>query len=89
MQANDLQIGDTWTDPGHRGKGLAASSIQEIVARCARPGRAFWYLVDDANSASIKAVERAGFSLAGEGRIQKRFGLGILGEYVMDEANPR
>lgn len=86
MADQDLQIGDTWTHEGHRGRGLATHAIREIVARCARPGRRFWYLVEASNAASIRVIEKAGFTLVGEGRRIARFGIRLLGAYVMDAA---
>jgi RimJ/RimL family protein N-acetyltransferase len=83
MAAQDLQIGATFTAPRHRGKGLALRAIHEIVTRFGEPGRAFWYLTDDSNLASIRVVEKAGFRLAGTGRKKPRMGLKFFGYYDM------
>jgi GNAT superfamily N-acetyltransferase len=84
MAQTDLQLGYTFTDPAHRGKGLATFAIGEAVRALAQPGRKFWYLVDAENVPSVKAIERAGFTLAGEGRKHARLGLNLLGSYRMD-----
>jgi RimJ/RimL family protein N-acetyltransferase len=84
MAKNDLQIGDTWTDPAHRGLGLATFALLEIVRILARPGRRFWYLVDDANVPSIRAIEKAGFSCFARGIKRPRFGIAMLGYYSPD-----
>ncbi len=67
MGREDLQIGDTWTMPEYRGKGLACSAIQKIVKLNQKPGCRFWYVVEEENIASINVVEKSGFSLIGEG----------------------
>jgi ribosomal protein S18 acetylase RimI-like enzyme len=83
MGRDDLQIGNTWTDPEHRGRGLAAHAVREVVARTARPGRRFWYVVEDSNAASIRVIEKAGFVLAGRGERTSRLGLRALGAFEL------
>lgn len=84
MGDGDLQVGDTWTAPSARGRGLATLALREICRRHAVSGTAIWYLVEDANHGSIKVVERVGFSLVGFGSKRSRCGLGILGYYSID-----
>ena len=36
MRDSDLQIGDTWTDPSYRGRGIATLAIREVLIRMAR-----------------------------------------------------
>lgn len=81
MAARDLQIGDTWTAPEHRGRGLATLALLGITHQMAAPARRFWYLVERDNEASVRAVRRAGFTLTGEGARQPRFGISALGAY--------
>jgi RimJ/RimL family protein N-acetyltransferase len=83
MSETDLQIGDTWTDPAHRGKGLAGHAIRASLGKYALPGRAFWYLCDSDNQASRQVIEKMGFQKVGEGLVSKRLGLGLLGTYKM------
>lgn len=85
MGKDDLQIGDTWTAPEHRGKGLATFALRRIMSERRKPGRTFWYLVEEDNRSSIRAAEKAGMVKKGEGRRTKRFGVGLLGTYVMDQ----
>jgi RimJ/RimL family protein N-acetyltransferase len=74
MNAADMQVGDTWTHPRHRGRGLARFALSRLLHRLARPGRKIWYVVDRDNTASINVAKSCGMSLAGEGRItQPRF----------------
>jgi GNAT superfamily N-acetyltransferase len=80
----DLQIGDTWTDPAHRGKGLAGYALEEIMEIKQAPGRGFWYVVEDKNAPSIRVVERAGFELLGIGTWRKPWGIKLLGSYFID-----
>ena len=84
MGKDDLQIGDTWTDPEYRGRGLATLAIRAALTECRRPGRKFWYLVEEDNVPSIRAAEKAGFRKVGAGNRTKRFGLSALGQYVME-----
>jgi RimJ/RimL family protein N-acetyltransferase len=83
MAAGDLQVGDTWTDPGERGKGLATIALESILKIHSTRRRTCWYVVESDNRASIRAVEKAGFTLAGRGIRTRRFGLGILGRLVL------
>lgn len=79
MGREDLQIGDTWTMPEYRGKGLASFAIQEIVKLHNKPGRRFWYVVEENNISSIRAVEKAGFVKCGVGTRKKRIGMALFG----------
>lgn len=81
----DLQIGDTWTDPADRGQGLATFALRHIVTVCSLPGkRRFWYIVEENNPASIRVVEKAGFQLVGRGQRTSRWGIRLLGAYRLD-----
>ena len=90
MKKNDLQIGDTFTDISYRGKGLATFAIREIIQSHLNDhlnGEKtchFWYLVEEDNIASIRAIEKAGFRMVGKGKRKKRFGLSFLGYYELD-----
>ena len=84
MQAEDLQIGDTWTDDRYRGRGIASFAIQRIVGSwdgC--PGRRFWYIVERDNLPSVRAATRAGLIMVGEGCRMDRWGFDLLGKYVL------
>lgn len=81
MGDRDLQIGDTWTDPQYRGRGLAHAAIVHIVRAVAEPDRAFWYLAEAGNEASVRVIERAGFALVGAGERTTRLGLRALGQF--------
>jgi len=85
MTAFDLQIGDIWTAPAHRGGGLATFAIEKIIELHQRPGREFWFVVEDNNKPSIRAAEKAGFKKFGEGIRTKRFGMKVFGAYVILE----
>jgi len=85
MNKNDLQIGDTWTHPEHRGQGLATFALRRVVQVRQMTGRKFWYIVEQDNKPSIRVVEKAGFNLIGKGIKRKRFGLGLLGSYMIQD----
>lgn len=80
MSAADLQVGNVLTHPQHRGRGLATFSIQKIVSNLRASGRAFWYVTDENNTASRRAVEKAGFRLAGQG-VRRSLGLPFFVRY--------
>ncbi len=83
MGPDDLQIAYTATDERHRGQGLATFAIREIVHRFGRPGRRFWYLTEESNTASLRAAEGAGLSLVAEGIRKKGLSTRILGHFVL------
>jgi len=83
MEPGDLQIGNTWTAPEARGRGIARAAIARIVTQHARPGRRFWYLCETDNAPSIAVIERMGFQRVGEGAKRPRLGLLALGAYVI------
>jgi RimJ/RimL family protein N-acetyltransferase len=81
MDREDMQIGNTWTDPAHRGKGIAQFALRTLVSALGRPGRKLWYVVEATNASSIKVVERAAFTLVGSGTWYKPLGLKLPGSY--------
>jgi RimJ/RimL family protein N-acetyltransferase len=89
LAERDLQIGDTWTDPDHRGKGLASFAVRKIVKAKWEPGRGFWYVVGYDNLASIRVVEKLGFGLIGVGDWHKPLGIHLLGSYIRDDGEAR
>jgi RimJ/RimL family protein N-acetyltransferase len=85
MAQDDIQIGDTWTDPTERGKGLATIALESVLKRPSCRKHTCWYVVEPENRASIRVAEKAGFTLAGRGIRTRRFGLSILGRFVLTE----
>lgn len=81
MRDRDLQIGDTWTDPEYRGRGLAQAAIVHIARALSRPGRTLWYLAESENEASVRVIERVGFAFVGAGERTRPFGVGAFGQY--------
>lgn len=67
MGAEDMQIGDTWTHPAHRGRGLGKFALAVLLKQLARPGRRIWYVVEKDNAPSIAIALGAGMRLAGTG----------------------
>ncbi|HKD66101.1 MAG TPA: GNAT family N-acetyltransferase [Candidatus Binataceae bacterium] len=72
LAGGDLQVGDTWTEPSYRGRGLAKFGLRALLVQTAKPGRRIWYVVQDINRASVKVAEDCGFQLAGTGGRIKR-----------------
>ena len=81
-----LQIGNTWTDEGYRGKGLATIAAMEIVRQLGRPGRRFWYVTTEDNVPSQRVIEKAGFRFIGNGRRTYLWGIPLLGAFQLDSA---
>jgi RimJ/RimL family protein N-acetyltransferase len=61
MSEEDLQISSTWTDPAHRGRGLATFALRHLVRSYAGGSRRFWYISRDDNPASIAVCSQCGF----------------------------
>lgn len=83
VAADEIQIGDVWTDPEKRGQGLAKTGIFGLAAIADPAARCIWYITEDTNETSRAAAEACGFVVAGKGSRQSRFGLGVLGKYEM------
>lgn len=77
----DLQVGDTWTAPAERGRGLAAWALAEIIRRRTTPGMKLWYICDQGNAASSAVARKAGMKLVGRGLRTRRFGLNLFGKF--------
>jgi RimJ/RimL family protein N-acetyltransferase len=80
---DDLQVGDTWTDPAYRGRGLALFALQTLEASLERPNRRLWYVVGELNQPSIRVAEKAHFKLAAEGTRVTPWRLKLAQAYVM------
>jgi len=89
MASQDLQIGDTWTAPTERGKGLASWALTAAIEKLASNGKTIWYICDHDNEASIGVARKAGMNLVGWGVRTRRFGVNLLGEFQIIECNPR
>ena len=85
MQPDDVQIAATYTTPETRGQGLARAAASAIVARFRAPGRTIWYFAAEHNRASRRVAEQCGFAYAGAGVRVPRYGLELLGQYVINE----
>ena len=85
MARDDLQIGDTCTMPKYRGKGLAGFAIQKIVELHKKPGRKFWYVVEEDNIPSIKPAKKAGFVKYGVGTRRKKMGTELFGFFEIEK----
>src|SRR6266545_7587596 len=79
MNAADLQIGSTWTEPGFRGQGLAAYAVQEILRAERRPEQVYWYVVAENNLSSIHVAQKSSLELYGAGQRLNRWGSSLLG----------
>jgi RimJ/RimL family protein N-acetyltransferase len=90
MKRDALQIGDTWTRPDYRGRGLASIALIYVVEQLGSKYRPFWYIVASDNHASVRAVMKSGFELIGKGQRYSRLGVGVLGYFgISEEADRR
>ena len=86
MATADVQVGDTWTSPDHRCKGLATWALMYARETLATGGRRIWYVSQEDNVGSIRAAEKAGFALVGRGSKKPRLGSLMLGYYDLEES---
>jgi GNAT superfamily N-acetyltransferase len=84
MAAGDRQLGDVWTHPGWRRRGLARAALAETRRRLQPRDGALWYVADAANRPSANLAESLGFRLVGSGRRTHPLGIGLFGAYRMD-----
>lgn len=84
MAPEDLQIGAVWTSPAARRMQLARAAIGEVHRRFGSNGTRFWYVADAANEASEALARSCGYELVATGRRTRRFGMRLLGQYVID-----
>lgn len=82
---DEMQIGDVWTHPDFRGRGLTKLAIARLLAEVDDAARGIWYITESKNAASQAVARAAGFTLAGVGRRENRLGIGLLGRYVLAE----
>jgi RimJ/RimL family protein N-acetyltransferase len=84
MDEEDLQIGDLWTHPLERRRGLARAAIAEAHRRFASRAGRFWYAVDARNKASISLIESCGYSFVGIGRRTAPFSIRMIGRFELE-----
>lgn len=82
MEEEDIHIGPIWTDPEHRGEGLAKSTVASLVEFLAKGNRGFWAMVDMENTAEITVFEKLGFVDLGVVKRNKRF---LFSRYTYDK----
>jgi RimJ/RimL family protein N-acetyltransferase len=82
MEAGDLQVGNTWTAPDYRGKGLATTAIRAVMERRWRDGRRIWYVASATNTASLAVAHGAGLVPVGRAMRRSR-GVRALGGYSL------
>jgi RimJ/RimL family protein N-acetyltransferase len=85
MAREDLQVGATWTDEAHRGRGLARAAIVAALGLRRTPARRLWYLVEEENTPSVRAALGAGLAIVAHAERHSRFGVHALGHYAISE----
>lgn len=66
---------------------LAEFAVEKVIGAYRRPGRRFWYCVEDDNAESIRVAEKTGFSLVGIGEWVVPLGVELLSYYrILDPA---
>ena len=91
MGKDDLQITNVHVNQEYRGRGIAYNMMKIAFEKFSRKGRAFWYITNEDNNASIRLCEKAGFQFVGEGKKINR--TGIKGfheiELIIDTIKPK
>lgn len=82
MGEDDVQISSTWTDPKHRGRGLATFALSFLVQSYAEGARQFWYICREDNQASIGVCLRCGFQFHCLMRRTHPWGSLLFGRFV-------
>jgi len=88
LKDEDLQIGDTWTHPSERGRGLAFFAVSQILALKHKTRRRFWYVVEKTNLPSIRVIEKAGFTVVGQGSFVEPLRIKLFGTYRIGSQGP-
>lgn len=86
MCRHDVQVGATWTEPAHRGRGYARLALEAAVREFAAHDRRLWYLVEESNEASVRVAERAGLRRVGRAVRTAPGGVRLLGQFVLVSA---
>jgi len=84
MREDDLQVGDVWTLPEERGKGLARAAVAHAHFLFGSPARRFWYVTAADNDASVRLAEASDYRLVGTGRRTRPLGLSPFGRFHLD-----
>ena len=85
LRKDDLQITSSWTAPEHREQGLEEFAVEKIIGAYRRPGRRFWFCVEEGDLESIRVAEKTGFSPVGVGNQVLPFGVELLSYYRMHD----
>ncbi len=85
MKENDIHIGPIWTDPNHRGEGIASYVVEKIFELYKTKERVFWLMINDRNPASKKIAKNYGFIECG--KVEKKT-LGIY-KYVKNNRSAK
>ncbi len=85
MNKDDIQIGDIWTHPNYRGKGIAKYILNEVVNKFKNKKIGIWYICQIDNHSSIKIAESIGFEMISNAKKIRFLGLNITGKYILTE----
>lgn len=83
MERFDVQIGDVWTSPSHRGRGFATEACASLMSALVSQecNGDFYWIADDANIASIELAKRLGYEHVGCCDRTRPWPSGLLGQY--------
>lgn len=71
LESSDYEIGPCMTCPKFRGKGYYPTMLRYICSTVGSQKTTFYMIVDEENSASIKGIEKAGFTRCGVVEVSK------------------
>lgn len=78
-EVGEIRIFDVWTDPLHRGQGLAGTLYAAILNEATqKPLRRIWAVVESSNYSSIRLHEKSGFVVSSTNWLIKFWGCNVF-----------
>ena len=87
MSESELQIGNVYTHPDHRGAGIAHLGIRYLLDTLGE--HAIWYLTEERNRASVRLAQSLGLIVVGSGYRSTRFPIDVRPYRIDDRLNGR
>jgi len=75
MNKNDINLGQTFTIPEYRGRGIHTSMEKVIISYYSNEPRFLWGYVDVRNKASQRVLDKVGFEFVAYARMSMLTGI--------------